>query len=294
MKYSLHLAAGASVADPIALRDIAQLAEEEGYDTIFSGDHAILPMKIESKWPYLEWNEGKPHFDVYTDQPWLDVFTVISFVAAYTKTVRVGTGVLIVPYRNPFDVARRLATIDVLSGGRLIVGCGVGWMEEEFDMLGIPFERRGKRTDEYINAMKAVWTETNPRIDGEFVRLDRDINPEPRPLQKPHPPIWVGGESKAAVRRAARLADGYTIALLTEAQAVPLLEELNRELEVQARDPAEIEISMMAEASTLNADTVKRAEGLGVETLIYIPLSPNAAGMGKEIQDFAKRVREHA
>ncbi|MCH2409578.1 TIGR03619 family F420-dependent LLM class oxidoreductase [Myxococcota bacterium] len=293
MKYSLHLAAGASVADAISLRDISQLADELGYDTIFSGDHAILPMKIETAWPYEEWNEGKPHYDVYTDEPWLDMFTVLTFVAAHTKNVRVGTGVLIVPYRDPFDVARRLATIDLLSTGRLVIGCGVGWMEEEFDMLGIPFAKRGKRTDEYINAMKTVWTEKNPRIDTEFVTLDRDINPEPLPLQNPHPPFWIGGESKAAVRRAARLGDGYTCALLTEGQLMPLLDELNRELERQERDKSEVELSYFAEASSLQPDTVKRADGLGIKNLIYIPLSPNAAGLAKELQEFAKRVQDH-
>ena len=166
-------------------------------------------------------------------------------------------------------------------------------MEEEFDMLGIPWAKRGKRTDEYINAMKAVWTEKNPRINGEFVTLDRDINPEPLPMQKPHPPFWIGGESKAAVRRAARLGDGYTCALLTEGQLMPLLDELNKELERQERDKSQVELSYFAEASTLQADTVKRAQGLGIENLIYIPLSPNASGLAKEIKEFAKRVQDH-
>jgi probable F420-dependent oxidoreductase len=294
MKYALHLAGGGAVCDQVILRDIAQCAEAVGYDTILAGDHAILPMQIDTPSPYEEYFAGQPFKGVYTDIPWADAFTVVSFVAAYTETVRVGTGVLIVPYRDPFDVARRFATIDVLSGGRLVVGCGAGWMKEEFDLLGVPFSKRGKRTDEYIQAMRAVWTEDNPRINGEFVQLDRDINPNPRPLQKPHPPIWIGGESKAAVRRAARLGDGWHIALLTERQTLPLLDELHRELEALGRDPGEIEISAMVEPGKLSQDSVKRAGELGVETLVLTPLSGDPVGLEREVREFAKRVRDHS
>ncbi len=219
---------------------------------------------------------------------------MISFVAAYTERVRVGPGVLIVPYRDPFDVARRFATIDVLSGGRLVIGVGVGWMEEEFDMLGIPFAKRGKRTDEYIQAMKAVWTETNPRIDGEFVKLDRDINPHPLPIQKPHPPIWVGGESKAAVRRAARLGNGWHIALLTEAQRRPLLDELNRELDRLGRDRSDFELTSMVEPAKLDRQTIEQARKDGVQMVFMTPLAADPVALVQEVRDFAKRVKEYS
>lgn len=292
MKYALHLAGGGAILDASVLREVSECAESEGYDTILSGDHAILPTHIESPWPYEEWNDGKPYYDVYTQVPWADVFTVISFVAAYTERVRVATGVLIVPYRDPFDVARRFATIDVLSGGRLIVGCGVGWLKEEFDLLGVPFAQRGKRTDEYVRAMKAMWTEDDPRVNGEFVNLDVSTNPYPHPLQKPHPPIWFGGESKASVRRVARLGDGWHIALLTERQRQPLLDELKREMEVQGRDMSELELSAMLEPNKMGDDAIRSLRRDGVETLVLTPLSPDPVGFLREVSAFAKRVGE--
>jgi probable F420-dependent oxidoreductase len=292
VKYALHLAGGAAVCDPIVLRDVAQCAEAEGYDGIFTGDHAILPKEIQTPWPYEEWNDGKPYYDVYTKMQWADAFTVVSFVAAYTERVRIGTGVLIVPYRNPFDVARRFATIDVLSGGRLIVGCGAGWLKEEFDLLGVPFAQRGRRTDEYILAMKAMWTQEEPRVRGEFVTLEVPTNPHPQPLQKPYPPIWIGGESKPAVRRAARLGDGWMIALLTEAQRKPLLDELRRELAIQGRSEDEIELSAMVEPTTMDDAALRSLRRDGVETLVLTPLSPDPTGFLREVSEFAKRVRE--
>ena len=166
MKYGLHLAGGASVCNRKVLMDVARIAEEEGCDSLLIGDHIVLPKSIASPWPYEEYNDGKPNYDIYTSMEWLDPFDTIAFVAGITDRMRLGLSVLIVPYRHPFDVARRVATIDVLSGGRFILGTGVGWLEEEFNLLGVPFQRRGKRTREYIEMMKALWTEDSPRYDG--------------------------------------------------------------------------------------------------------------------------------
>ncbi len=294
MKYGIHLAGGAAICDRQVLRDVAQCAEDEGFDVIMAGDHAVLPMHIESPWPYEEWNGGKPFYDVYTQIPWADMFTVLSFAAAYTETVRIATGVMIVPYRNPFDVARRLATLDVLSGGRLVVGCGAGWMKEEFDLLGVPFERRGRRTDEYVEAMKAMWTQADPRYSGEFVKLDVPTNPHPQPLQKPHPPIWIGGESKAAMRRVARVGDGWHVALLTERQFRELYGELERQMEAAGRDLSELELTTMVEPTRMEPSTLKFAADHGVSTLILTPLAPDPAGFVREMREFAKWVRDGA
>ena len=143
------------------LRVVAQHAETLGFNSLWVGDHLIVPTKLNSRYPYHP--EGR--FPLDPADNFLEPFTVLSYVAGQTTTIRLGTGVLIIPYRNPVVTAKMYATLDVLSGGRTIVGAGVGWMEEEFDMLGIPFAKRGKRTDEYINAMKTVWTEKNPRIE---------------------------------------------------------------------------------------------------------------------------------
>lgn len=161
---------------------------------------------------------------------WLDPFDTVAFMAGVTEKVRLGLGVLIVPYRHPFDVARRVATIDILSGGRFVLGTGVGWLAEEFKLLGVPFERRGKRTREYIAVMKALWTQDKPRFSGEFVQLEEDVNVLPRPLQKPHPPIWVGGESVYALKRIVAFGDGWQIASMLD-QLKRLTEEAGREYE---------------------------------------------------------------
>ena len=167
---------------------------------------------------------------IYTQMEWLDPFDTVAFMAGVTEKVRLGLGVLIVPYRHPFDVARRVATIDILSGGRFVLGTGVGWLAEEFKLLGVPFERRGKRTREYIAVMKALWTQDKPRFSGEFVQLEEDVNVLPRPLQKPHPPIWVGGESVYALKRIVAFGDGWQIASMLD-QLKRLTEEAGREYE---------------------------------------------------------------
>ena len=229
MKYGLHLAGGALVCGRKELKEVAAAAEELGFDSILIGDHIINAKHIESPWPYTEYygNDVKQlPMSIYTDVPWLDPFDTLAFLAGVTEKPRLGMSVLIVPYRNPYDVARRVATLDVLSGGRMILGVGVGWMEEEFKLLGIPFKERAQRTREYIAVMKAVWTQENPRFDGQFIKLDTDVNMLPMPLQKPHPPIWVGGESMPALRRVVEFGDGWHIALLTIEQITSLYERL--------------------------------------------------------------------
>jgi probable F420-dependent oxidoreductase len=146
--------------------------------------------------------------------------------------------VLIIPYRNPVVTAKTLATIDVLSGGRVIVGAGVGWMTEEFAFLNVPFRERGTRTDEYLKAMKALWTEEEPAFQGRFLQFS-DVRCEPKPVQKPHPPIWVGGHSKAALRRTATLADGwYGHVFWRNPEALPQEIQTIRDYAEQAgRDP---------------------------------------------------------
>jgi len=139
----------------------------------------------------------------------MEQLTVLSFLAGQTKTIRLATSVMIVPHRNPVVTAKALATLDVLSQGRVIVGIGVGWMQEEFEALGLPpFAERGAVTNEYIQAFKELWTSDNPTFDGKYCQFS-DISFLPKPVQKPHPPIWVGGESRPAIRRAANLGDGW-------------------------------------------------------------------------------------
>ena len=294
MKYGLHLAGGASVCDRRVLMDVARIAEDEGCDSLLIGDHIVLPKKITTPWPYEEYNDGKPNYDIYTSMEWLDPFDTLAFLAGVTERVRIGMSVLIVPYRHPFDVARRVATIDVLSGGRFVLGIGVGWLEEEFDLLGVPFQRRGKRTREYVEMMKALWTEDSPRYEGEFVQLREDVNVLPRPLQKPHPPIWVGGESEYALKRVARFGDGWHIALLTFAQIRPMLERLKRLMDAAGRDYDALELTAMTDPTHTTLQDVETYRDLGVNVLYTVPLSRDPDNIAKEVRAFAAMVQDAA
>ena len=178
----------------------------------------------------------------------MEQLTLLAFLAGQTSAIRLVTSVIIVPHRNPLVAAKALATLDVLSGGRLVVGVGVGWMREEFEALGLPpFEERGAVTDEYLRAFKELWTSDAPEFDGKYVRF-RDISFLPKPVQQPHPPIWVGGESRPALRRTAELADGWyplgsnpTFPMATPQQLAAGLERLAAYARRFGRDPAEID-----------------------------------------------------
>jgi probable F420-dependent oxidoreductase len=224
--------------------------------------------------------------------PWLDPFDTLAFLAAATEKARLGLSVLIVPYRNPYDVARRVATLDVLSGGRMILGVGVGWMEEEFQLLGIPFKERAQRTREYIAVMKAVWTQENPRFDGQFIKLDRDVNMLPLPLQKPHPPIWVGGETTAAMRRVAEFGDGWHIALLTIEQIRSLYERLRGAMDKASRDFTKLEFTAMTDMSRLSPGVIESYRKLNVSTLYMLPLGGTLSEFIKGMRDFAGMMRD--
>ena len=205
MKYGFTVPGRGPLATPDMLLTIARHGEELGFDSIQTGDHILVPKNIDSTYPYTDTGE----FPGLSSGSSLEQLTLLAFLAGQTSNIRLVTSVLIVPHRNPLVAAKTLATLDVLSKGRLVVGIGVGWMKEEFEALGLPpFEERGAVTDEYLRIFKELWTNDNPSFNGKYCSFS-GINFLPKPVQKPHPPLWVGGESMAAVRRAAQLCDGW-------------------------------------------------------------------------------------
>ena len=293
MKYGLHLAGGAQVCGRKELKEVATVAEGLGFDSILIGDHIVNAKNIESPWPYAEYYGNdlkKMPFSIYTDVPWLDPFDTLAFLAAATEKPRLGMSVLIVPYRNPYDVARRVATLDVLSGGRMILGVGVGWMEEEFKLLGIPFNQRAQRTREYVALMKALWTQENPRFNGEFIKLETDVNMQPLPLQKPHPPIWVGGETMPALRRVVEFGDGWHIALLTVEQITSLYERLKVAMDKAGRDFSSLEFTAMVDMSRLSPGVIESYRKFNVSTLYMLPMGGSLAEFIAGMENFAKLV----
>ena len=244
MKYGFTLPGRGHLATPERLGIIARKGEEFGFDTLLTGDHILVPKNISSVYPYTEGGE----FPGSGSGESMEQITLLSYIAGQTSKIRLVTSVLIVPHRNPLIAAKSLATLDLLSEGRLVVGVGVGWMREEFQALGLPpFEERGAVTDEYIRAFKVLWTEDDPHFQGKYISFD-DISFLPKPVQKPHPPIWVGGESRPALRRTAELADGWyplgsnpTFPMGTPEQLKAGLERLARYAERFGRDPSTIE-----------------------------------------------------
>ena len=205
MKFGLMMMARGPGGTGTGLSAMAKAAEAGGLDYLAFNDHVVVPRLISSKYPYS--NDGAWPGATVVDC--LEMATVASFLAAATEKIRLLTSVMVVPHRPAVLAAKSLATIDVLSGGRLTIGVGAGWMREEFECLGIPpFQERGAVTDEYIQGFKELWTKDHPALFGRYVQFDGLVF-EPKPLQKPHPPIWIGGESAPAIRRAACLGDGW-------------------------------------------------------------------------------------
>jgi probable F420-dependent oxidoreductase len=171
---------------------VAKRAEELGYDAIAASEHIVMPPDL------------VPEMGAY----WTDALTVMTFAAGATTRIRVNSSVIVLPYHEPIAYAKAISTLDVLSGGRVTVTFGVGMARGEFRALGVPFEKRGRVTDEYIDVLRVLWTAEKPEFHGEFVDF-ADIYFEPKPVQKPHPPIWIAGSSMAALRRAARIGNGW-------------------------------------------------------------------------------------
>ncbi len=193
------------MASPANLRTLAQRAESLDFDSAWVSDHIILPRSVDSFYPYAA--NGVATFR--PDEDYYEPLAALNFLAGCTQKIRLGTHVLILPYRNPVLTAKMISTLDVLSEGRFILGAGVGWMEEEFKALGLDtFAQRGAVTDEYIQLFKELWTKDNPEFQGEHYQLS-ESGFQPKPVQKPHPPIWIGGHTNPAIRRAAKYGDGW-------------------------------------------------------------------------------------
>ncbi len=203
-EFSISLQNRGVLAQPGNLLALAERAETLGYDALWVTDHIVIPFQIASRYPYSPTGE----FIIDATGDYLEPLTSLAFLAGRTRRIRVGTSVLVVPIRHPLEAAKALATLDVLSGGRLIVGVGTGWLAEEFATLGVPFADRVARTEEYLRIFKEVWTNPRPRFEGRFVSFP-GIGFQPQPRHKPHPPIWIGGHGPRALRRVAELGDGW-------------------------------------------------------------------------------------
>lgn len=251
---------------PDAIRSVLQCAESAGFESAWTGEHVVVI------------DPQEPPSPVPPEFPMLDTVASLSFAAAVTTRLRLGSGIVLLAQRNPVVLAKELASIDVLSGGRLIFGIGVGYVKREFDVIGVPYEERGARVDDHIDAMRALWTQDRPLFEGRFTRIS-GVQAKPMPVQSPHPPFVIGGMSPSAYRRAIARGDGWYGFNQTEEQAAASMEGLRQ----AARDAGkpqrfdELEISVTPRGP-IDADRLKRFEDLGVSRLILLPAP--AAGSG--------------
>ncbi|HET6212314.1 MAG TPA: LLM class F420-dependent oxidoreductase [Micromonosporaceae bacterium] len=255
MKLALYGLHRGSSADPETLVRRARLAEEAGFEALWVGDHIALPF-----------SEGDP-----AGQPRLEALVALTFMAAVTTRVRLGIGVIVLPQRQPVLLAKQLASLDVLSGGRLTVGIGVGYVEPELRALGASLADRGARTDEYLAAMRALWDEPVPAFDGRFVSFAGVIQ-RPRPVQQPHPPIVIGGETPAALRRAVQSGNGWygwNMDLDRTAQVLAELGQTARRYERPAH-LGQLDITITP-AGPVDVQTARRYAELGVHRLSLQP-----------------------
>jgi probable F420-dependent oxidoreductase len=246
MRYGFYLPTRGQTATPAALETVVQRAEGLGFHSVVIADHIVFPVETHSTYPYTISGAFPGQGDA------MEQLVLMTFVAAKTTTLRLVSSVMILPYRNPIVTAKMLATIDVLSRGRVTVGVGVGWLREEFAALQAPdFDRRGAVSNEYLQIFKRLWTQDPASFKGAFYQF-KALRCLPQPVQKPHPPIWIGGHSRAALRRVAQYGDGWHP--VGANPAVPLrppelqaaLDELRRLTEAAGRDFAALTISYKA------------------------------------------------
>ena len=262
MKFGLRYCNTGHYVDPSKAVELVQAGEDAGFESAWTVEHTVVPAGYASAYPYSDDGKMAGGRD---DFPLPDPLIWMAYVAAATKRIRFGTGILILPQHNPVITAKQVATLDHMSGGRIMLGIGVGWMREEFAALGVPFEKRGQRTDEYIAAMRALWTQEKPTFRGDFVSFtDAYCRPQPHQASVP---IIVGGHSPAAARRAGRLGDGYFPAREAPADLIAMARAA---AEDAGRDPAEIEITTSIPD---DLDDLHALAELGVSRVL-VPVSP--------------------
>jgi probable F420-dependent oxidoreductase len=264
MKFGLRLPGAGPFAGPEAITAFARRAEELGFHSLWMTDHIALPTEVATRYPYRE--DGK--FFWAPETPYLDTILVLTWASAATERIELGTSVLIASWHHPVNTAKAFATLDVLNGGRTVVGIGTGWMKEQFEILGAPFETRGARTTEYIKLLKHLWTEDTIDFHGEHFDFS-GFKFYPKPVRKPSIPIWSGGKSTGVLKRVAAAADGWHPLYISPEELERKLKELEGYLADEGRTLDEITLSARpVTQAKLDQDTVDHNAGLGVELLI--------------------------
>ena len=269
MKFGLFFVNTGMGSTAAGAKDVATRGERLGFESLWTVEHVVVPSGYESKYPYDPSGKmagGAEAFDLPDPLAWL------AFVAAVTDRIKLATGILILPQRNPAITAKEVATIDALSGGRVILGLGVGWLREEFDALGVPFEDRGRRHDDYVEAMRALWKGDKATVHNTYANFDNCIS-LPRPANGTVP-LVIGGHTKRAAQRAARLGDGFFPGSGGIDELRGLFDAMRAECDAIGRDASEIELSAGGGGRNFDeiAARVEAVQGIGVSRVLLPPL----------------------
>ena len=292
-----------ALANPSTLTKLAVRAEELRFDGVFASDHLALPTTPGSRYPYR--SDGT--FPLRPDEDLLEPVTTLAYLAAITTRIKLGFSVLVLPYRHAVLNAKMLSTLDVYSGGRLIVGVGVGWMKEEFEVLDSDYDNRGQVTDEHIRLLQALWRRDEPEFAGTYYRFT-GMTMYPKPFQKPHPPIWTGGISRRALRRAAQLSDGWHGVRMTPHEIEKVGTQLRELRSETGRDSLQFDVSLRTGMDLTNsalpqnrlpmrgspeqvAEDVIHYREAGLTYLVLEPRARDESEFLEQMERFAEEVR---
>ena len=290
MKFGFSLSNNQGIEDVQAIFRLATRAEELGFDSVWASDHVFNVSYV---------------YERLGNRPYYDPLSILSYVAAITENLVLGTSVLVLPYHNPMRLAKAAATLDVMSGGRLALGVGVGVIEQELNALGSPFHQRGAITNESIAIMKELWTQDDPSFQGEFYSFS-GMKFSPKPVQKPHIPLLIGGTSRAAIRRAARMGNGWHPTAMPPEELSENIQYLRRQTQAAGRDDSEVPVSISvpmqggrAGRFALGTDPEEigpKAEAfanLGVERMVISPYSDDPREMLAAAEMIGQHVIPH-
>jgi probable F420-dependent oxidoreductase len=283
VKFGIMFANTGTYATAGGVRALATAAEDAGFDSFWTVEHVVVPKGYESAYPY----DASGRMPGPEDSPIPDPLVWLSYLAAVTSTAKLATGVLILPQREPLVLAKACATLDQLSGGRLVLGVGAGWLAEEFDALGVPFAERGPILDDHISALRAAWGSQPASFSGPYTQFS-DVFVRPQPVDGTVP-IVVGGHSQAAARRAGRLGDGFFPAGRSDDELASLIATMRAAAEQAGRDPSAIEITTtgLAAFAPDPVDALGRLAALGVSRVVIPPLTYDPTAIGPTLAGFA-------
>src|SRR5215469_5671107 len=287
LKVGLAMIGGAAGVDPAVIKLIAPRAEALNFTTLWSPEHVVFVEEQKSQYPY-----GPMPGTI--DLPMLNPFVALAYAAAVTERVRLATGVCLVPEHNPLVLAKEVASLDHLSGGRFMLGVGIGWLVEEFQALGIPWANRARRTCEYIEAMRRIWSHERTSFEGEFVKFSSVIS-SPKPVSGGKLPILFGGNSVSALKRTAQYGAGWIPLTIEAAEVRQKVDQLHKLMADHNRRANEVEVFLISRTRRLSFDDLKRFRDAGVDELVITGWAPRSSDEHiKMLEDLARNIVEPA